>query len=228
MPSLEQMRAQKTAPIPVPKGSEIVTLTEGQHLHDEAERLSRKRDDLIADAARRSLSEEQAESKARSRKSAEKVVDDLEPALDEINRDALSVTERLREFQAEVGLEGMTPGEWEQYKLAHPPRITGNYRTERDNGDVIVGAPIYDRLDVQVGAAVVDVSAVLEDLGRFVKTWDGEKVADGEWDDLLGPRVIPSSHAALASKVVLMHQGEVDRVPKSLSDSSGTLPGVGA
>ena len=225
MPSLAEMRAQKTAPVPVPKGSEIVTLTEGQHLFDEMDRLKRRQEDLISAAAKKVLDEEQKESKARSRKAAERVEAETTPQLDEIREEIVKVGDRLADHQAEIGLTGMTPGEWKRYKLAHPPRITSHFRTEKDNGDVIIGVPIYDREDIAYGAGVVDVSALEDDLGDFVATWDGAEIAPGEWDDLLRERIIPASRNRLVRKVVLMHEGEVDRVPKLQNGSSGTPSG---
>ena len=226
MPSLEEMVARATTPVPLPKASEVVTLVEGQHLNDQMERLERQKKDVIAAAAAKLVDEEEAESKERARKAAEKVTSDVSEVLARLNEEIVKVGRRLAEHQAEIGLSGMTPGAWERFKDANPPREIGRHETKRPNGDVVLGAPIYDPRDLGLGMGFVSFAAVLEHLDDFIETWDGDAITKGQWSEVLGPRVIPSSHAALARKIIVMHEQQVTRAPKSPSDSSATTSGT--
>ena len=211
MPSLAELRAQKDAP-KVPESSFAVTLIEGQHLLAESQALAEERlylgsekDGLLRQARR---VDEDGNRTGPPLKAGEKVeepsrVAEIDARLQEItDREAVLLTD-LAQFQATVGLRGWTGGEWQRWKDQHPAR-EGN----KDDESFALGR--------------CDYAALFGTLGSFVATWDGEAVAESDWDGWLAERIVYADRRDMVAQVVLMQEARVPRVPKSPSPSSTT------
>lgn len=204
-PSLAERRAA-AGPVPLPRATRTVTLVEGQHLLDESERLQNELVDLLAEAERDEESEEARESKARTRKAGTNPGDSsaaLEARVEAIRAAQGALWERLAEHQAEVGLVGLSGGDWHRFKEDNPPRPDSE-------------------LDKRLTGGWCSATAVFERLGDFVKSLDGEELAADDWSSWLAERITYADRRELVSAVVGLHESVLNRVPKSLTASSTT------
>ena len=204
-PSLAERRAA-AGPVPLPKATKTVTLVEGQHLLDESERLQNELVDLLAEAERDEESEEARESKDRTRKAGAKPESsraDLEARVDAIREAQAALWERLAEHQAEVGLVGLTGGDWHRFKEDHPPRPDSE-------------------MDKRLTGGWCSATAVFDRLGDFVKSLDGEDLAGEDWSSWLAETITYADRRELVSAVVGLHESRLNRVPFSSTASSTT------
>lgn len=201
MASLAELRAQ-SGPAPLPKAEKTVTLIEGQHLLADAERLNEERSDLRVAASREDeegnptgppAKAGQGGKEARERSARIKVIDDQ----------LKDIVGNLAEFQSVVGLVGVSGGDWQRFKDANPPR--------EDNP-----------ADIRLARGLCNATALFEQLGRYVKTWDGEEVAPDDWDKWLAERITYADRRDLVGEVVMMHEQGLARAPKSPAVSSQT------
>lgn len=197
MPTLAELRA-RTGAKPRPKATRRVTLVEGQHLLDESRRLHEELVDLLASQPG---SVDDAERTGPPRKAGSKA----DPRIAEIEESQKSLLHRLAEHQGEIGLSGLDGGAWQRWKDLHPPR--------EDN-----------RADLQLTGGMCDSSALFGDLGTFVESWNGEKVAEGDWDGWLAESITYADRRDLVTAVVAMHEESVVRSPFFSSGSSTTPP----
>lgn len=123
--------------------------------------------------------------------------------------DAAKVRARLSELRAEMlehtgtlTLRGITEGEWRLWVDEHPARD--------DN-----------ERDAKVAYGICDADALLDDLGRYAKAWNGEDMGPGDWD-FIKANAAAGDLKEIARTIVAMHEMTVD-VPKLLSASLGTL-----
>lgn len=203
MPTLDEMRARKGAKVPRPRSTQTVTLVTGQHLLDEQKRLNDELLDELANAPARPMNED-GESTGPPLKGGQRST----PArVTEIRDELRALGPRLAEHQAQLTLVGtLSDGDWLLWKDAHPPR--------EDNAD-----------DTRVGGGFVNTADLYGELGRFVAEWDGEPVADGDWDSWLADQITFADKAALVSEVVELYETRLSRAPKSPNSSSETEPG---
>lgn len=201
MPTLAELRAQ-TGPKPLPKATRTVTLIEGQHLLARQEELKEEHLDLLMQADR-DAGQAERDGRKRTQKAGQKPEPSLPPRAEEIKTEIRAVGGKLAEFQSEVGLSGLEGGEWQRYKDAHPPR---------EGSDA----------DQQLADGKCNASALFADLGRFVVSWEGDELADGDWNGWLAERICYADRRDLVTAVVEMHETRLERVPKSPSSSSPT------
>jgi hypothetical protein len=201
MPSLAELRAQ-TGPKPLPKAVRTVTLIEGQHLLARSQQLEEEHLDLLM-AAQRDADKAEDDGRDRTRKAGEKP-ESANPRIEELKAKIQGLTVELAEFQAEVGLSGLTGGEWQRYKDDHPPR--------EDN-----------KADLRLTGGLCNASEVFGDLGRFVVSWEGDALTKGDWDGWLAERICYADRRDLVTAVVEMHETRLPRSPKSQSSSSQTV-----
>jgi hypothetical protein len=116
---------------------------------------------------------------------------------------------RLKELAAELEehtgtlvLQGITEGDWRLWVDEHPAR-EGN---ERDEG---------------IAFGCCNADALIDELGRFAHSWNGDTMAPGDWG-FLAANAAPGDIKTLAQLVVTMHESVVD-IPKLLSNSRGIL-----
>jgi hypothetical protein len=198
-PTLAELRAQ-TGPQPLPRAYKVVTLVEGQHLLAKSQRLADELLDIAAQAARVDVDGART---GPPRKSGEGA--DLGPRADEIRAEQAELLNDLADFQAEVGLHGITGGEWQRFKDEHPPR--------EDNA-----------ADIRLAGFVCNASDLFSTLGRFVASWNGEDIAADDWDKWLAERIIYADRRDLIADVVKMHEEGMARAPK-LRTASPTTEG---
>lgn len=200
--TLAEMRAEASGPPPRPKATRTVTLIEGQHLLDESRRLNEELVDVLAQAQRDRMTEADDDSKARARKVGQAPDPDPEPparAL-EIKAEQAKMVDQLTEYQAELGLIGISGGEWQLFKEANPARADS-------------------QVDLKLAGGHCNADALFAILGRFVATWDGDQLADGDWDNWLAERICYADRRDLIPAVVEMYEEAIFRAPKSRSSS---------
>lgn len=197
MPTLAELRAQ-SGPQPLPRASKVVTLIEGQHLLAESQKLAVELEDIVVQASRL---DEEGQRTGPPRKAGEK--SDLPPRVDEIRAEQAALLDRLADYQGEVGLQGITGGDWQRFKDQNPARL--------DNSS-----------DQRLTASLCDSSALFEALGRFVATWNGEPVAPDDWDKWLAERITYADRRDLVSTVVDLHEKGLARAPKLRTSSPTT------
>lgn len=198
-PTLAELRA-RTGPKPRPKATRRVTLVEGQHLLDESRRLHEELVDLMASMAG---AVDNPERTGPPRKAGAK----SDPRIAEIEEAQSTLLKRLAEHQGEVGLTGLDGGAWQRWKDLHPPR--------EDN-----------RADLQLTGGMCDSSALFGELGKFVESWNGETLTDGDWDGWLAESITYADRRDLVTAVVAMHEESVMRSPFWSSGSSTTKGSV--
>jgi len=100
-------------------------------------------------------------------------------------------------------------GEWENFVDANPPRTEG---------------PAKERDERRAGG-VVDSSALLDRLGDFVHSWQGQPVASGEWSSQIEPSLWPGNLVTLCLTVVGMYEQPRDfrQARSGLSQILGVL-----
>jgi hypothetical protein len=199
MPTLAELRAQ-SGPQPLPRATKVVTLVEGQHLLAESEALS---DELLTIAREATRVDADGERTGPPRKAGEG--SSLPPRADEIKARQEAIVDELANFQGEIGLQGLTGGEWQRFKDEHPPR--------KDNAN-----------DARFTSGACDSAALFAALGKFVSTWDGEPVSADDWDKWLAERITYADRRDLVPAVVQMHEAGLARSPKWRSASPTTSP----
>ena len=196
MPTLAELRARKTKSLP----TRTRRITLDLALLADVQRLEEEKRDLLIEAERKADDEK---SDAPRRKMAEGI-----PArVGEIDAELGALYDKMRASEGELLLRGVTGGEWQAWKDEHPPR-EGNQSDER------------------AAYGLCNATDLLNDLGRYVAAWDGEDLAEGDWDGWLRDQVAPGDLRDLVSDVVSMHEVSGVRAPKSSSVSSET--GAGA
>jgi hypothetical protein len=216
MPTLAELRAQ-SGPKPLPRTTKVVTLVEGQHLLAEVQRLTEEYGDLAVEQTtlkKRVNGDEDGNRTGPPLKSGEGAK--VTKRLGEIEARQAAIKERLEHFaddlanvQGEVGLRGMSGGDWQRFKDDNPPR--------KDND-----------ADLRFAAGTCDSSALFEALGRFVETWNGEPVSKSDWNEWLGDLIAYADRRDMVTEVVDMHERGLGRSPKFRSASATTSPSESA
>lgn len=217
MPTLAELRAQ-SGPQPLPRKTVSVTLVEGQHLLAESEALMLESQDLVREETRlkeqASRTNSDGDQSGPPRKAGEgadvgRRLAEIEARFKEIRARLDALVDEMADYQGEVTLTGITGGQWELFKSDNPIR-EGN------------------RNDLVFASGACDSSALFAALGRFVTAWDGDPVAEGEWDKMLAERITYADRRDLVTAVVKMHEVSSNRVPKSRSASATTSPSESA
>lgn len=132
----------------------------------------------------------------------------------EIEAELEALYAEMREHEGDLILRATSAGAWQRWVEENPPRVT-----ERDKNN----RPILNPVDETVGYGVCDASALLDDLGKYVATWNGEPVKPDDLTYLLD-NAAPGDVKQLCRTVVEMHEGTGARAPKASSTSSSTTP----
>lgn len=197
MATLAELRARAAGDRPLPKAEQTVTRVEGQHLLVEAKALEDELADLVRDEPGQ-VAEDGSPTSA-PRKAGQRP----NPRIAEL-RDALAgLPGRLAEFQAVLGLTGLTGGEWHRWKEEHP-------------------ADPESEADKRLTGSTCSASALFGSLGRFASSWDGEPLSESDWDGWLAESITYADRRDLVAVVVRMHEDGMVRVPKLSSGSSAT------
>jgi hypothetical protein len=201
MPTLAELRAQK-GPAPLPRATRTVTLIEGQHLLAESEALEEERIGLLVQAERDAEAAED-DGRKRTQKAGQKPEPTKPARVVEIEARQKEIVGELAGYQSVIGLRGFSGGDWQRYKDEHPPR--------EDNA-----------ADVRLTGSLCNASDLFADLGRFVVSWEGDDLVDGEWNSWLAERITYADRRDLVRAVVELHEARLPRSPKSPSSSSST------
>lgn len=203
--TLAELRAEASGPTPRPKATRTVTLIEGQHLLDRTRVLTDELTDVLAQAERAEANQPDEEDRERIRKAGAPAEPKPEPptrAL-EIIEERASLVDELTEHQVDIGLIGIAGGDWHRFKEANPAR--------QDN-----------QVDAKLAKGHCNADALFAAIGQFIATWNGEQVAERDWDDVLAERICYADRRDLIPAIVEMYEGKIDRAPKSRSSSPET------
>lgn len=189
--SLADLRRQKDQPASRP--TRVVRACLDQSLLADIQRLSEEKRVLLLETPTVDEDGEQAGPPQRtggSRHGARlaAIDDELEP-----------LYQRLRDTEGEILLRATDGGSWLRWKDAHPARE---------------GNEVDDRL----AYGLANATELLEDLGKYAVSWNGDDFGPGEWD-WFSQKVAPADLGACITAVVEMHESRVS-APKSRSTSS--------
>ena len=118
-------------------------------------------------------------------------------------------TEAADQFGVLVLCAAWSRGEWENFVDEHPPRTEG---------------PAKERDDRRAGG-VVNSSALLDHLGEFVHTWQGEPITGADWSSRIEPALWPGNLGTLCLTVVSLYEQPRDfrQARSGLSQILGAL-----
>lgn len=210
MPTLAELRAM-SGPQPLPRATKVVTLVEGQHLLAEMENIDEERTALTVEKTRlraRASGEADGERTGPPRKAGEGSqvagrIAEIDARLAVLKDRSGEIVDDLAEVQGEIGLRGITGGEWQRFKDENPPR--------EDNAQ-----------DARYAGSNCNSAVLFADLGRFVATWDGEDVTASDWAGWLAERITYADRRDMVAVVVRMHEDGLARSPKFQSGSALT------
>lgn len=163
----------------------------------DVQRLDREKADLLLQA-RRSQVDEDGERTGPPRRVGESP---MPPRVAEIDAELEALFDRMRESEGDLLLRAVSGGEWQRFADDNPAR-DGN------------------KSDEQFGYGLVNVTALLADLGRYAAAWNGENFGPDDWREWFAAQVAPADLLELCQEVVQIHQSRVRVPPKPLSDSS--------
>lgn len=183
-----------------------------------ARRLTAKYEALLDEEG--ALEDELAElvpEEPEEKRADQRIVDTPDPRIAEIDarlktvaseKDALA--RDMEEHTGDVLLRALLPEEWEQWKVAHPPREEG-----------VAGF----RADIVLAGGECNVDALIGDLHLWAKGWNSETIDEDGWR-FIASNAPRGSLKRLAALVVGMHESDDVTVPKSRRASSGTSEGA--
>ncbi|MFE6645659.1 hypothetical protein ACFVJS_03790 [Nocardioides sp. NPDC057772] len=119
---------------------------------------------------------------------------------EKLRADLAEARERVKASLGKLKIEAIPGGDWARWKDNHPPR---------DN------APA----DAIYGLNLVDTTALLEDLDKWVVSWEDEPLAAGDWE-MFAP--LSAELASTVRAVVLLQEQGLSDAPKLLSAASST------
>ena len=99
----------------------------------------------------------------------------------------------MAEHEGELRLRALTDGEWRRWVNEHPPREEGKPGHQRDQ---------------EVTAGYCNADDLIDALGLWAHAWNGEPLAEGDWDIIAANLGSPDFKAA-AQTVVGMHETAV-------------------
>lgn len=140
----------------------------------------------------------------------ERVGDPRHARLNEIEAEKAALYTEMRDNEGEVVLRGIPVGDWQRWVNEHPPRIA-----ERDK----TGRPILNPVDEHVAYGICNAQALLDDLAKYVATYNGATVTADDYAFLIN-NAAPGDIKELCRIVVQLHEGPGVRAPKASSTSS--------
>lgn len=166
----------------------------------DVQRLDNEKKDLLLEVRRQSDEDEDRP----PRRVGEGAVP---PRVAEIDTELEALFDRMRESEGNLILAARDGGEWLRFKDDHPPR-EGN------------------KSDEELTYGLCDSSALLADLGKYVKSWEGENLAEGDWDGWFRAQVAPADLSELVRAVMQLQESRV-AVPKARSTVSSAAAASG-
>jgi hypothetical protein len=118
-----------------------------------------------------------------------------DPRALEIQERLSSLLAEMAEHEGELRVRAISDGEWRRWVNEHPPRDEGKPGHQRDQ---------------EVAFGYCNADALIDALGRFAYTWNGEPLAEGDWKEHLEPRLGSPDLKQSATAVVAMHESRLD------------------
>ncbi len=201
--TIAQMRANAAAPS-LPERSYELCLA--QDLVSEVQALEQERSDLLVALGR----DEDGETAKRPKRNA----DPRDARVTEIDQRLDELLEQMREHTGTLVLRGKTGGDWRRWVDEHPPR-----QAEHTEGQ----PPGVNLLDLDVAGGFCNAHDLLDSLGAYAATWNGEPVTSEDWD-FITTNAGAGDLKELCRLVVGMHERAGVRPPKASSTPSSTTP----
>lgn len=196
--SIAELRASRHTALP----ERTMPLCLAQKLVAEVQSLQEERDAILH-------SERAVEGEpSRPRRQADKP----NPRLTEIAARFDELSDEMREHTGELRIRAITGGEWRRWVDAHPAREAGR----RDDGQ-----PLFHQIDETIAYGICNAVDLYNDLQRFAVSWNGDELAEGDWD-FIANRAAPGDLNEVCRQVVQMHEAVGAKAPLSRRHSSGT------
>lgn len=189
--SLADLRKEKDQPASRP--TRVVKVCLDQSLLADIQRLTEEKRILAVEASSLDGDDEQTGPPQRTGGSRHggriKAIDaELEP-----------LYQRLRDTEGEILLRATDGGSWLRWKDAHPAREK-------------------NEVDERLAYGMCNATDLLDDLGKYAVSWNGDEFGPGEWD-WFSKKVAPADLGACVSAIVELHESRI-QAPKSLTPSS--------
>ena len=111
-------------------------------------------------------------------------------------RDRIRVLlDEMAEYDGVLRVRAIDDGEWRRWVDEHPPRPEGQ--------------PGHDR-DVEVAGGYCNADDLIDSLATYAHSWNGEELADGDWEELLAGNISGADKKDVATAVVTMHESRLD------------------
>jgi hypothetical protein len=191
MTSLADLR--KTKDQPASRPTRIVKACLDQALLADIQRLTVEKTDLLMSAPLDGDGEQGENGPPR------RVGQGMNPRIAEIDAELEPLYQRLRDAEGEILLSATDGGTWLRWKDAHPAREK-------------------NEVDERLAYGLANATDLLEDLGKYVVSWNGDDFGPGEWD-WFSQKVAPADLGACISAVVELHESRIS-APKLRSVSS--------
>lgn len=180
------------------RATRTIEICLAQDLVGEAETLERELLDIKVTAGRDEES---------PRKMSEPL---LPPRAAEIEERLEAIYGEMDEHTGTLLLRAESPGAWQRWKDAHPPRF------EDDEDERRVVSP----LDLDVTGGYCNAADLFDRLRDFAESWDGEPISDDDWAYLIDNAAGGDLKDA-CRKVIDLQEAGGSRAPKSRKPSSG-------
>ncbi|MGH3349305.1 MAG: hypothetical protein ACRDPS_01470 [Nocardioides sp.] len=152
-----------------------------------------------------------AAAEAREKTTAKpKMGDGPDPRITEAEEKLKALLDQQRDSTGMLTVKAIHSGEWALWKDEHPVRWAGS-------GD----DRVMNESDRQIGYGLVDSTALLSELGRWLHLWEGDEVAVEDRTAVL-EAISPGDQNEICRKVILLQEGSTTLAPKSQSASSTT------
>lgn len=130
--------------------------------------------------------------------------DDLKDRAEQIKARMSELLDEMAEDEGELRVRAVDDGDWRLWTDQHPAREKGEPGHKRDE---------------EVTGGYCNADDLIDDLATYVWSWNGERLADGDWD-LLG--VSPADKKQIATLVVSLYESDAS-IPKWRSALSENL-----
>ena len=157
------------------------------------------------------------------------------PRATEIRTRLAELINEMAQYEGEIRVRAIDDGDWRLWVNAHPARTAPAAETE--TSEASEGQPGWRR-DLEVTQGYCNADDLIDDLSRYVVAWNGEPVADSDWENVFRPSLGSPDLKELAAAVVTMHESRLDfrrwrarlsaaltrSVASSLPEPSGSVP----
>lgn len=197
MPTLSELRASR----PIHRAERAFTICLAPHLVSEVQGLTQELESLDLAVSR----DEDGERSGPPRKMGQ--VENPRDA--EIEARLAELLAEMAEHEGELRIRALDDGEWRRWVNAHPARV------KEDD-------PAGYARDIEVAAGYCNADDLIEDLGMWAFSWDGDPLAESDWPVLTATIARPDKKV-IARAVVGMHEQMGTELPKWRAGLSATL-----